>query len=99
MSPKGKRQPVDFDRMTDEEFARFWEEHSFADFWDEFERVEEPVFVRQPKRAVTLRLEGELVDLLKALAREKGLTHTALVRMWVLERLRKEMAERQKQTS
>ncbi len=99
MSPKARGQQVDFDRMSDEEFARFWEEHSFADFGEEFERVEEPVFVRKPKRVVSLRLEEELVDLLKVLAREKGLTHTALVRMWVMERLRKELAKRQKSIS
>lgn len=86
----------DFERMSDEEFARFWETHSFADFWDEFELVREPVFVRRPKKVVSLRLERELLDLLEMLAREKGLGYTALIRMWIMERLRQELAERQR---
>jgi hypothetical protein len=40
---KGERLP-DLDRMTGEEVARFWDTYSFADFWDEFERIEEPIF-------------------------------------------------------
>ncbi len=92
-----QRAKVDFDAMSDEEFARFWEEHSVTEFWEAFERVKEPVFERRPKRVLSLRIAGEALELLKVLAREKGLTPTALARMWVLERLRHELAERQKQ--
>jgi len=82
--------------MSDEEFARFWETHSFADFWDEFERVEEPILIRRPKKVISIRLGRELADLLEILAREKGLGYTALIRMWITERLRQELAERQR---
>jgi uncharacterized protein (DUF4415 family) len=92
-----KKQSPDFDRMSDEEFAAFWETHSFADYWEEFEHVKEPVFVRQPKKVVALRLEREVVDLLEILAREKGLSYTALIRMWIFEQLRRELAERRRE--
>ena len=50
---KKKREPLpDLDRMTDEEVAQFWDTYSFVEFWDEFERVEEPIFVKLPKKVV-----------------------------------------------
>ncbi len=49
--------------MTDEEIGQFWNTHSFADYWDEFEHVEEAVFVKPPKKVVSLRLDRQAVDL------------------------------------
>jgi hypothetical protein len=96
---KGKKRLPDFDRMTDEEIARFWDTHSFADYWDEFERVEEPIFIKPPKKVVSLRLDQQVVDLLEMLAREKDIAYTTLVRMWVVERLRQELERRKQEKS
>lgn len=97
---KKKRERLpDLDRMTDEEVARFWDTYSFADFWDEFERVEEPIFVKPPKKVVSLRLDQQMADLLEMLAREKDIAYTTLVRMWVVERLRQELEKREQEKS
>ena len=89
----------DLDRMTDEEVAQFWDTNSFVEFWDEFERVEEPIFVKPPKKVVSVRLDQQVADLLEMLAREKDIAYTTLVRMWVVERLRQELEKREQEKS
>ena len=97
---KKKRERLpDLDRMTDEEVAQFWDTYSFAEFWDEFERVEEPIFVKSPKKVVSVRLDQQVADLLEMLAREKDIAYTTLVRMWVVERLRQELEKREQEKS
>jgi len=97
---KKKRERLpDFDRMTDEEAARFWDTYSFVDFWDEFERVKEPIFAKPPKKVVSVRLDQQVADLLEMLAREKDIAYTTLVRMWVVERLRQELEKREQEKS
>jgi len=97
MTIKEKKRLPDFDRMTDEEIAQFWDTHSFADYWDEFERVEGPIFVKLPKKVVSLRLDQQAVDFLEMIAREKDIPYTTLVRMWVVERLNQELEERRQE--
>ena len=97
---KKKRERLpDLDRMTDEEVAQFWDTYSFVEFWDEFERVEEPIFVKPPKKVVSVRLDQQVTDLLEMLAREKDIAYTTLVRMWVVERLRQELEKREQEKS
>lgn len=81
------------------EEAEFWDTHSFVDYWDEFERVREPVFVKPQKKVVFLRLDAQTVDLLVAVAREKQIPYTTLVRMWVAERLKEELERRKPRPS
>jgi len=52
------------------------------------ELVEEGVFFKPKKQVVSIRLERRLVEQLKRIAQEKGIDHTTLVRMWVIEKLR-----------
>jgi CopG antitoxin of type II toxin-antitoxin system len=71
---------------TIEEEAKFWDTHSTADYEDEFK----PVRVRFGKRlssGVTIRLDPDTLQKLRALARERRIGPTTLIRMWVLERL------------
>lgn len=82
-----------------EEEAKFWETHSFADYWDEFERVREPAFVKPQKRVISLRLDAQTVDLLAAVAHEKQIPYTTLVRMWITERLKEELERRKTRPS
>ena len=97
---KKKRERLpDLDRMTDEEVAQFWDTYSFAKFLDDFERVEEPIFVKSPKKVVSVRLDQQVADLLEMLAREKDIAYTTLVRMWVVERLRQELEKREQEKS
>lgn len=62
-----------------------------AQWWDTHDVTEiEGLEVVEPKaQTVSIRLERRLVDLLKQIAREQGIGYTALVRLWVIEKLRK----------
>ena len=72
-----------------EELARFWDTHDLTDFEDELEEVTEPVFVRKCRTAMMIRLEPQEAEEVERIAKEKGLEEGALLREWVLERLRK----------
>jgi CopG antitoxin of type II toxin-antitoxin system len=74
---------------TIEEEAKFWDTHSTADYEDEFK----PVRVRFGRRlssGVTIRLDPDTLQKLRALAQERGIGPTTLIRMWVLERLKEQ---------
>lgn len=76
---------------TVEEEAEFWDSHSLADFEDELEEVRDVQFVvtrSKPKKGVTVRLEEDLLDMLRREAQAKGIGPSTLIRMWVLEHLR-----------
>ena len=72
---------------TDDEAAAFWDTHSLADFSDGLELMEDVEFRTPQKQIISLRLEPDDVQLLKRLARRKGIGHSTLVRIWVKERL------------
>lgn len=94
-----KKQLPNLSKMTEQELAEFWDTHSFAEYWDQFERVREPVFVRPTKKVVSLRLDAKTLDLLVMIAREKGIAYTTLLRMWVKERLHEELRKQKEQVT
>ena len=72
-----------------EEEAAFWDTHSTADYEGEFK----PVRVRFAKglsTGVTIRLDPETLQRLRAIAQEQGIGPTTLIRMWILERLKQQ---------
>lgn len=69
------------------EEAEWWDTHDVTEI-EGLEVVKEEIFIKPKKQIVSVRLERQLVDLLKRIAREKGLGHTTLVRLWVIEKLR-----------
>jgi predicted DNA binding CopG/RHH family protein len=74
-----------------EEEAAFWDTHSTADYEDEFK----PVCVRFAKRlseGLTIRLDHETLEKVRAEAHERGIGATTLIRMWVLEHVRQRHA-------
>jgi predicted DNA binding CopG/RHH family protein len=71
-----------------EELAKFWDTHGLTDFEDELEEVRETVFERGSEETVTIQLTPEEVEAVKRMAEAKGIGHTALIREWVLEKLR-----------
>ena len=79
---------------NDKEIADFWDTHSFQDYLDDTKEGEIE-FVRKPKKALTVRLAPEDIEMVRKLANYKGLSYTALIRMWVKEKLRKEIKELQ----
>ena len=69
------------------EEAEFWDTHDVTDYWDELK----PVDVRFAKNVsggiISVRLDLETLQQLRALAEEKGIGATELVRTWILEGL------------
>ena len=65
-----------------QELAHFWDTH---DLEDELEEVSEPVFER--RTVVTVRLEPGDAEVVKALAKSRGISHMDLIQEWVLERI------------
>lgn len=85
---------------TEEEEARFWDEHDSTEFIEDLEQVEielapeleeEILSKRELKKPITLRLEPSQIDAVKKIAVKKGLPYQTLIRLWISERIRKEI--------
>ncbi len=72
-----------------EEEANFWDTHSTADFTNETEAVKVHA-TRGLSANVQVRFEPETDHELEAIARERGMKKSTLIRTWVLDRLRQE---------
>lgn len=78
-----------------QEAADFWDTHDFTDFDDETTPV--TIRVRKPlNAAINVRLDADTWTYLQHAAAEKGIGPTTLARMWLIERVRAEKAERRK---
>ena len=81
---------------TDDEERAFWETHRPGDYVDAMptERVQVSLRirkrVRERKKNLTLRMEPSRVEEIKVVARERGVPYQTLMRMWIVERLRRE---------
>lgn len=79
-----------FSSLEDE--AAFWDSHSLGEFEEDLEPVEADV--AQPLvHRLTVDLDRERFRSLAAIARQQGLTPTALARHWVLENLDRSVSE------
>lgn len=76
---------------TIEKEAEFWDTHDTTEFLDEFEEARDITFVKPDKQVVSIRLERDFVDRLKAYAGEIGVPYTTLIRMWIIKAFRKEI--------
>ena len=68
-----------------QELAKCWDTHDLTDFEDELEEVDEQVFERDTE--VTVHLESNDANALRAMAHSRGVADSELVREWVLERI------------
>jgi hypothetical protein len=76
-----------------EEEAAFWDTHDFSDVQDQTT----PVKVRSTRglsENVQVRFDAQSDRELEALASQRGLKKSTLIRTWVLERLREEHDQR-----
>ena len=74
---------------TIQEEADFWDTHSFADYWDEFEDIEMVVDLHKPKdETLIVRLQKNLKEKLEKLARRRGVSLSTLARILLTERLK-----------
>ena len=74
----------------DEEAARFWETHSFEDYYKDTKDAEIR-FIKRPKKSIAIRLDPEDIKSVELIAERKGLSYTELLRMWIKEYLSKEV--------
>jgi predicted DNA binding CopG/RHH family protein len=87
MSKKKPSKPARIPEFASiEEEAAFWDTHSTADYEDEFKPVRAR-FAKRLSTGVTIRLDPDTLQRLRALAQERGIGPTTLIRMWILERL------------
>ena len=71
-----------------EEEAEFWDSHDTTDFEGQFKPVKVR-FAKELSKGITVRLDSATLELVEARAHEMGIRPSALVRLWVLERLRR----------
>ena len=74
---------------TDQEAAEFWDTHSFADYAEDTELVEDVEF-SPPLKQISLRLAPSQIARLKRIAATKGIGYQTMLRMWITERVRQE---------
>ncbi len=85
---KKKKRLPDFNKMTYQEEARFWDTHNVTDYEDETENVEIIFDLQKPKdETLVLRLQKGTKQKLAKKAQSKGLTTSSLARLWLLEKL------------
>lgn len=76
---------------SEQEEAEFWATHNSTQYLDDTEPVDVTfVDVRPPKKQISLRLDADTIDKLKAVAQRRGIGYQTLIRMWVMERLAQE---------
>ena len=73
--------------------AAFWDKHTAVEFLDELEEVKTE-FPKPRKRPISLWMEEGRIQALKHIAGSKGIGYLTLVRMWVVERLNSEAAQK-----
>ncbi len=80
---------------TEDDERAFWAQANTLDHSEEdptFSRLEYtgPPRDRHKGKGVLLRLDASVIDRLKDVARSKGIGYQTLIRVWVMERLRRE---------
>ncbi len=76
---------------NEDEEREYWATHSAVEYLDTLPEVQ--VSVKKPRRRkkqIGFRLYPEHIEALKAVAAQKGVPYQALIRMWLIERLREE---------
>lgn len=82
----------DFNKMSYEEEARWWDKHDFTEFWDELEDVDIVVELDKPRdETIVLRVQKEVKDRLDKFAKGLGLNLSTLARMWLMEKLQENL--------
>ena len=72
-----------FKNLKDE--REFWDSHDSTDFFDDFTRTKDVVFVRPKKEVISLRLEPKFIRRLRELADKEGLPPTTYARMLIVK--------------
>lgn len=79
---------------NEDEEREFWAKNDFSDFIDQFEEANLDLSDLKPStRTVTFRLPEGLYQALKILANKKDVPYQSLMKIFLAERIRQEMAE------
>jgi predicted DNA binding CopG/RHH family protein len=80
---------------TEEEFARFVDEHDLAEYQEDLEEVEDIKIniSKQTKTMISLRIYPYLLDKIKQIAAEKGMPYQALIQQWLAEKIGEEKSK------
>ena len=81
--------------QTEDDERRFWATANTLDHSEEDPSLSRLEYAGPPRdrhkgKGVLLRLDGAVIDQLKEIARTKGIGYQTLIRIWVMERLRRE---------
>ena len=68
-----------------QELAHFWDTHDLTDFEDELEEMTQPVFTREA--LIKIRLPQNEFEIIKEIAKSRGVGYNALIRQWVTEKV------------
>lgn len=70
------------------EEAEFWDTHEFTEFEDELEDVDIVFELDKPREeTLVVRMQKEVKDKMKKMARRKGLNVSTLARTWIMEKI------------
>ena len=77
---------------TQEEEIRFWEKHSISEYWEELEESND-TFERPKLTPVTLKFDPLVLKKLKMLARKRGVSYNAYIRLLLAKGVEKEILQ------
>jgi predicted HicB family RNase H-like nuclease len=77
---------------TKEEEIRFWEKHSISEYWEELEESTD-TFERPRLTPVTLKFDPLVLKKLKMLARKRGVSYNAYIRLLLAKGVEKEILQ------
>ncbi len=77
---------------TEEEFAKFVEEHDMADYADELEEIKDirVTIPKQTKTMISLRIYPYLLEEIKQIAAKKHMPYQSLIQQWLAEKINEE---------
>ncbi|HIE12830.1 MAG TPA: hypothetical protein EYP63_05330 [Desulfotomaculum sp.] len=79
-----------------EEEAAFWETHAVTDYLDELKEETQEIEIAAPKIKkipVTIRLDEDALQAVKDVAQSLRIPYQTLIRMWLVEALKKRHPE------
>jgi hypothetical protein len=77
---------------TQEEEIRFWDKHSISEYWGELEESTD-TFERPRLTPVTLKFDPLVLKKLKMLARKRGVSYNAYIRLLLAKGVEKEILQ------
>lgn len=78
---------------TQEEEIRFWETHSIAEYWEDLDESAD-TFERPKLTPVTLKFDPLVLKKLKMLARKRGISYNAYIRLLLAKGVEKEILQK-----